>query len=113
MPARCIAGRWGSRYASEVSLEDAAPYLRKIASLALDKRLKARIQCDPEAATAGTDDLRAELQAEYSRRMGRWSRGVVAQSEDEVFWTIVHIARKSHEVTHTLMDFCHQVLRSS
>ena len=103
LPARCIAGRWGSIYASESRLDAGAHVLQQITGDALSKRIADAEQVDREGE-GQADDLRVELQAEYRRRQGTWSRDASRLSTDDVFWSMVKIAKASHETTEAMMQ---------
>ena len=106
LPARCIAGRWGSIYASESRLAAGEHVLQRITDDALSKRIADAEEADREQQD--TDDLRVELQAEYRRRQGTWSRDAAQLSKDVVFWAMTTIAKVSHEATEFLMQTANQ-----
>jgi hypothetical protein len=99
-PPRCLAGRWGSIYATEELLVKVGEVLPTILSSILIKRIDADID---ERDNEEADDLRVEAQKEYRKRLGRWSRDTIDVMECLWFWCCVRIAHTVHGLLHEVL----------
>ena len=105
-PARCLAGRWGSTFATENLLVQIAEALPPVLKEVLEKRANDRDLDNRDIEEA--DDLRIEAQAEYRRRIGRWSRDTIQVSADSAFWFVVAILHRLHTVLDSIMALCNK-----
>ena len=104
-PPRCLAGRWGSIYATESLLMHVSCLLPTFLGEVLKKKITADIDVRDKEEV---DDLRVEAQTEYRRRQGRWSRDTIATMDDLLFWGVVRIAQRHHGILNDLMTTCNR-----
>jgi hypothetical protein len=107
-PPRCLAGRWGSTYATESFLVEVAHLIAPVLKEVLSKRAGER-DIDVRVAEDGPDDLRVEAQTEYRRRLGRWSRDSLTVVSDTCFWFALRVSHKLHAVLNDVMLLCNKL----
>ena len=106
LPARCIAGRWGSISNTEAYLtsfgpdpmscmEMALPVLRMALVAKADKKRHRSAQ-DDALAEEGDDPHLEEMKA-FSAQMGRWSKAVARDTADQLLWVTLHVASRSRQ----------------
>ena len=115
IPPRTIAGRWGSVFGSECRVDDAARDLPQVMTAVLRPKAEAAEADEHHDVADYGDDIRADAQAEYRRRIGRWAREVLhmianpANQSNQVFFAVVKVARQLHVVMHDAMELCNKL----
>ena len=104
LPARCVAGRWGTVSNTESELlQVGQARLGRVLEVVLGVRATdhdrhALQDADTGAALvpAGLDDPSIEETADYRRRLGKWSRDVLHAVGQGSFWLVLEITRAVH-----------------
>ena len=103
-PPRCLAGRWGSIFATEELLVQVQKYIQQIFPDVLAKRARDA----PQPGVAADADLRTEAQVEYRARYGRWSKETIETIADNFFWLMLRRSHRHHTIPNDLMQYAHK-----
>lgn len=111
LPAKCIAGRWGSIAQSEADLFKAGTdRVRKVLQLVCEQRADSRPALQDAQAAVGSELAEPALEEyqEYKKRLGRWRQDTVQLCREpcaNVWWQVFNIMRLVHGPTTHLFNF--------